>query len=153
MAFQRQQFQSSLRLDLYVFGISGPWRMGSASKLIQIWNLRVFAPPLIIMYTLIINRLATLLGHLKIVIYELCKSYIFAILVCLNTQCSNPHLKDWRYLWKEYMLTVCSNDLFNKSVVDVSNDIVEQHVKMSWTTRWDLSEIRGPLLRTAMMFL
>ena len=33
MTFFGKHFPSSLRLDLYVFGISGPWRMGSASKL------------------------------------------------------------------------------------------------------------------------
>ena len=45
MTLYGKHFPSSLRLDLYVFGISGLRRMGSASKLIQIWHLRFFAPP------------------------------------------------------------------------------------------------------------
>ena len=35
MTLYGQHFPSSLRLDLYVFGISGPWRIGSARNQFQ----------------------------------------------------------------------------------------------------------------------
>ena len=40
-----QQFPSSLRLDLYVFGITGHWRMGSANSNL---TFAFFCPPLIL---------------------------------------------------------------------------------------------------------
>ena len=54
MTFYRKHFPSSLRLDIYVFGISGPWRIGSASKLIQMRHLCFFAPPLMVMSVLLL---------------------------------------------------------------------------------------------------